>query len=121
MSFYTEKEDTLIKLFVRGKIINLKTNEPLKRISINAYHEKYEDSLPDHFIDIIAPYLSKTNSKGEFIIEILFNRNYPEFWLYNSTPYETRRFSEIQILFPSIEAVRATDTLDLGNIYFCTL
>jgi hypothetical protein len=89
MGFAAENEPQPIRLTVKGRLLNLKTNAPLKRLPITLFVIGENSVVLDFIIPNIRPHPGKTNGKGE-----------------------------LDVLVPGLDTTQTSGTLDLGDVYF---
>lgn len=118
MGFATENEPQPIRLTVKGRLINLKTNAPLKRLPITLFVIGENSVVLDFIIPNIRPYPGKTNGKGEFLIDIDLYADNLEFHLTHPFAYGSAVFSTLDVLVPGLDTTQTSGTLDLGDVYF---
>ena len=110
MSFLPESDYTPMRVFIKGKIVNLKTGKHLKKTVVHLDDNKMDeiDFYPDHvLIDT-----DKTNNKGDFLIDSYIDKNDLQFWL------KIEEFAQLNVLIPNLDTTKRSDTIDLGIIYF---
>lgn len=110
MGFTTMYNYAPIRIFVKGKIINLKTGKPIKKKIVYIGDERMDEvnfQFDEALIDA-----GKTNCKGNFFISSFIDKNNLQFWL------KTKEFAPLNIFTPNLNTTQLSDTIDLGIIYF---
>lgn len=96
-------------IYFKGRIVNLKTQKPLKKTSIYMNFQKMDEV--DFYADRVLTGCDKTNSKGEFLLLTFIDKNDLQTWL------KVNEFAQVNILTPNLDTTMEWDTIDLGAIY----
>ncbi|MGB1037237.1 MAG: hypothetical protein ACPGYY_01230 [Bacteroidia bacterium] len=110
MSFLPKSDYAPMRVFIKGKILNLKTGKPLKKTVVHLDDKKMDEI--DFYPEDVLIDSDKTNNNGDFLSDTYVDKNDLQFWL------KIEEFAQLNVLIPNLDTTKRSDTIDLGNIYF---